>query len=158
MLIREAKIEEVNSIVELIQASYKFSYRGYVPDEYLDNLSITEDILKKWRSYLQKYECYVAEEENQIIAFLMLDNNKKIKTFEICVLYVKPKYQKQGIGSSLVKFACDMKKKNKYQKCELLTIKNGPSTTFYEKIDFIKTTEEKACKFTIPIIKFEKKL
>ena len=60
MKIRKATLDDVFDIIEVVQSSYKFSYRGYLPDDYLDNLCITEDILQKWQGYLQKYECYVA--------------------------------------------------------------------------------------------------
>ena len=53
MKIKEATVHDVQNIVEVVQSSYKFSYRGYLPDEYLDGLCITEDVLQKWLGYIQ---------------------------------------------------------------------------------------------------------
>ena len=104
MQIRKAIVGDVKNVIEVVQASYKFSYRGYLSDEYLDGLAITDDVLEKWKNYINKKECYVAEYQNQIVAFTMLDSNEETKIFEICILYVRPEYQKQGIGSLLVNF------------------------------------------------------
>ena len=158
MQIRKATINDTKNIIEVVQASYKFSYRGYLPDDYLDNLSITEDVLVKWQGYLQKYECYVTETQNQIVAFMMIASAKEPKCFEICILYVKPEYQKQGIGSFMLNYVCAMKIKQNYNKCELWTMKNGPSINFYQKNGFATTPEEKDWKFNLPIIKMIKKL
>ena len=158
MKIREATVNDIQNIIELVQYSYKFSYRGYLPDEYLDGLCITEDVLQKWLGYIQKNECYVFETQSQIVAFMMLESNKETKICEICILYVKPDYQKQGIGSLMVDYVCDIKRKQNYNKCEVWTIKNGPSINFYGKIGFVLMSEEKAWKFDIPIIKMVKEL
>ena len=158
MKIREATVNDIPNIIEVVQSSYKFSYRGYLPDEYLDGLCITEDVLQKWLGYIQKNECYVFETQSQIVAFMMLESNKETKICEICILYVKPEFQKQGIGSLMVDNVCDTKRKQNYNKCEVWTMKNGPSTIFYEKIGFVATSEEKAWKFDVPIIKMVKEL
>ncbi len=158
MKIRKAVIDDAENIINVVQSSYKFSYRGYMPDDYLDSLSIKEDILEKWRNYIQKYECYVAEKQNKIFAFIMSDDKEDAKIFEICILYVKPEYQKQGIGSLMVDYICDMKKRQAYKKSELWTMKNGPALKFYEKKGFVVTNEEKPWKFDIPIIKMIKNL
>ncbi len=158
MKIRIATIEDTAPIIDTVQSSYKFSYRGYLPNEYLDGLSITEDVTEKWRNYLQKYECYVAEKQGQIVAFLMVESNIETKILEICILYVRPEYQKQGIGSSMLNYICDMKRRQKYEKSILWTMKNGPSIGFYKKMGFITTTEEKVWKFDNQIIKMIKEL
>ena len=155
MQIRKAIIEDVRNIIEVVQASYKFSYRGYLPDEYLDDLSITDDVFEKWKNYINKKESYVAEHQNQIVAFMMLDSSSE-ECFEICILYVKPENQKIGFGSSLVNYAFDIKKSSGYKRCELWTIKNGPSMGFYNKVGFIMTGEEKSWKFDIPIVRMIK--
>jgi GNAT superfamily N-acetyltransferase len=158
MQIRDSVTDDTKSVIEMVQSSYKFSYRGYLPDEYLDNLSINQELLAKWLNYIQNHERYVAESQGKIVAFLMVDGDKKAKIFEICILYVSPDYQKKGIGSSMVDYICNIKKEQSYEKCKLWTIKKGPSVVFYVKNGFIATSEEKSWKFDIPIIKMIKEL
>ena len=157
MQIRKTTLDDVFDIIEVVQSSYKFSYRGYLPDDYLDNLCITEDILQKWQGYLQKYECYVAEKQKRIVAFMMLDT-PSTEVFEINILYVKPEYQKMGIGSQLVDYACDIKKASGYKKCSVWTMKNGPAISFYRSLRFIFTGEEREWKFGLQIEHFCKDL
>ena len=157
MPIREAIHEDLYYIIEVVQSSYKFSYRGYLPDEYLDSLCINEDILLKWQGYLQKYECYVVERDEQIVAFLMLDTSLK-EVFEINILYVRPEYQKKGIGSQLVDYACNIKRANGYKKCNVWTMKEGPAISFYQSNGFVSSEEEKAWKFGLIIERFFKHL
>ena len=35
-------------------------------DEYIDGLALTDDVLEKWKIYINKKECYVAEYQNHI--------------------------------------------------------------------------------------------
>ena len=158
MHIRPATTNDTDKIIDVVQSAYKFSYRGFVPDEYLNSLSINDELKKKWNGYVQKYECYVAEKDEIINAFLMLDCDDETKVFEICILYVAPKFQKNGIGSQMVSHACNIKKKRGYSKCKLWTIKNGPAINFYEKTGFIASGQEKSWKFDIPIIEMIKAL
>lgn len=157
MQIRKALLKDTSAIVELIQHTYKVSYQGYLPDKYLNDLHITEDILTKWNDRLKRHECYVVQEQEQIVAFLMLED-EPTEIFEICVLYVKPNYQKKGIGSLLVKYACEIKEKSGYKLCKVWTMKNGPSIAFYNKMGFFTTNEEQLWKFDNRIIKMEKRL
>ena len=158
MQIRRAVTSDALPVIETVQASYKFSYRGYLPDKYLDELSINEELLTKWRNYIQNNECYVSEKSEQIVAFMMTDSDKETKIFEICILYVNPDYQKQGIGSSILDYIFDIKRKQSYKKCKLWTMKEGPAILFYKKNGFITTDLEKPWKFGIPIIKMIKEL
>ena len=157
MKIRKATEKDVSDVVNIIQSSYKFSYRGYLPDDYLDDLCVTDDVLLKWNKYIKNYECYVAVKQKSPIAFLMLDDNKT-ENFEVCVLYVAPDYQKIGIGSSLLNHVFEIMKNKGYKECFVWTMKDGPSIGFYSNRGFKITGDEKAWKFDIPIVKMIKKI
>lgn len=155
MKIRRAVPADALAIKNVHYKTYQVSYRGYVPNEYLDNLIITDDLLQKTQKMLSHTECYVVEEQNSLNAFAYIGElNEYI--FEINALYVLPEYQKLGVGSLLVNHICNIKKDMAYKKCLVWTMKNGSSVKFYHKHGFQPTGNEKVWKFDIPIIELIK--
>ncbi|MFR3313432.1 MAG: GNAT family N-acetyltransferase [Alphaproteobacteria bacterium] len=157
MRIRKAIPDDALAIKTIHNKTYQTSYRGYVPNEYLDDLIITDDILQRTQKILSHTECYVVVDQNCLIAFayiLELDEN----VFEINALYVLPEYQKLGAGSLLVNYVCNFKKDKAYKQCLVWTMKDGPSVKFYNKQGFQPTGNEKVWKFDIPIIELIKML
>lgn len=152
--IRKAVPDDALAIKQIHNTAYKVSYRGYLPDEFLDSLTIDDDTIKRTQKYLTQTECYVAIIKNQVIGFMYVcypeDN-----IFEIQALYIHPEYQKCGAGSALVQNLWKIKA-NKYPKCVVWTMKFGPSLNFYKKMGFSLTTNEKKWKFDISIIMLEK--
>ena len=157
IVIRRATPEDALAIKKIHFKAYQKSYRGYVPDEYLNALVLDDDVVERTNQHLKTGESWLAFYKNKPAGFADVtyyDN----KVFEIQALYVDPKYQKHGVGSALVSYLCKNKKETGYKKCILWTIKQGPSLVFYEKMKFRSTNEEKMWKFEIPIIKLEKDL
>lgn len=157
MKIRKAKPDDALAIKRIHHKTYQVSYLGYVPDEYLDNLSITDDVLQRTQKMLSHMECYVVEKQNRLIAFAYISELNE-RVFEINALYVLPECQKSGAGSLLVNYVCDLKKDKAYKQCLVWTMKEGPSLEFYKKQGFHPTNNEKIWKFDIPIIELIKKL
>lgn len=155
--IRRATPDDAYDIKKIHIATYQKSYRGYVPDDYLDAMILDDEVIERTKKYLQTAECWIASYLTEPAGFAYISYPSD-KTFEIQALYVHPQYQKQGIGSALVNDLCEIKRSQGFFKCEVWTMKSGPSVPFYEKIKFKKTDEEKMWKFEIPIIKLEKDL
>ncbi len=152
--IRKAVPDDALAIKEVHNAAYQISYRGYLPDEFLDTLTIDDNIIKRTQKYLTQTECYVATIKNQIVGFLYVSYPEN-KTFEIQALYVHPQYQNCGAGTALVQNLWKLKA-NEYPKCVVWTMKFGPSLNFYKKMGFSQTTNEKKWKFDISIVMLEK--
>lgn len=155
--IRLATADDAYNIKKIHVETYQKSYRGYVPDEYLDSLSLDDEVIERTRKYLEITECWLAVYDGEPVAFAYVTYPED-GVFEINALYVHPNYQKCGIGLMLVDYLCREKKKINLIKCMVWTMKFGPSLAFYEKAGFAATNEEKVWKFDIPIIKLEKKL
>lgn len=62
----------------------------------------SEDIFQ--RCFKMGYDCWVAEEDDQVIAFLMMSSSLTMEShiLDICV---DPLYQKKGYGEKLLKYA-----------------------------------------------------
>lgn len=69
MRIRKAIPDDALAIKTIHNKTYQTSYRGYVPNEYLDDLIITDDILQRTQKILSHTECYVVVDQNCLIAF-----------------------------------------------------------------------------------------
>ena len=155
MIVRKATPDDAKQIKMLHTKTYKISYRNFIPDDYLDNLSATEEKIQKLKTHIQESTYFVATENEQILGFINIDCNS-LNTLEIYALYIDPDYQKQGIGTLLIDTV--LKENPKYKKCILWTMKYGPSLKFYEKHGFHPTSNEKIWKFDIPIIMLEKEI
>ena len=158
MKIRIATPQDAKNVKTAHYYAYQVSYRGYLPDDFLDNMPFDEAIIERTANAIKEHEYYVAEIDNQVVGFARL-NYPEEKTVEIMALYVHPDFQKKGVGSTLIQEICRLKKENGYTQLVLWTIKNGPSVGFYQKQGLAPSNmEEKYWKFDIPIIRFEKEI
>ena len=155
--IRPATPDDAYNLKKIHTETYQKSYRGYLPDEYLDNLTIDDEVIERTEKYLETTECWLAIYQENPIAFAYI-TYPETDVFEINALYVLPEYQKCGVGSMLVNYLSRNKKEKGLAKCVVWTMKFGPSLMFYEKMNFKRTFKEKTWKFNIPIIKLERKL
>lgn len=157
IVIRRAIPDDAPAIKKIHKETYQTSYRGYIPDEYLDNIPLNAEVIERTRKYLETTECWLAVYDEKTAGFAYIAYPED-DAFEINALYVHPKYQKSGIGSKLINYLCKEKKARGLSKCIVWTMKFGPSLPFYEKLSFKRTNEEKTWKFNIPIIKLVKNL
>lgn len=157
--IRKATPNDARDIKSIHYHTYQVCYRGYLPDDFLDNMHFDEATIERTADRIKKIEYYVAEFNNRIVGFSALDYPKE-KTVEIQMLYVHPDFQKQGAGSALMNKICNLKKEEGYKKLVAWTIKDGPAVGFYQKrgLQKSKVPAGKFWKLDIAIIQFEKKL
>lgn len=157
MKIRKALPSDALGIKKVHVAAYQVSYRGYLPDDYLDSKIVDQEVVEKTAKYLETAECYIAEDKQQIIAFAYMVDHENNLT-EIQALYVDPLFQRKGVGTKLVEYVTNLKKKAGYTKCAVWTLKFGPSLPFYRKMGFYKTQQEKLWHADIPVIELSKDL
>lgn len=158
MKIRRAVPEDAQVIKTIHVTTYQTSYRGYLPDDELDQMMPDEEHIQRTKAYIQKVECWVAEENDQVIGFAYVVYPEP-DAFEIQALYVHPHFQHKGGGSLLVSTLCSDKKEKGFHKLIVWTLKNGPSIGFYQKMGLSPVIgQEKMWKYNLPIIRFEKEL
>lgn len=155
--IRRATPDDAYDVKKIHVETYQKSYRKYLPDEYLDNMPFNNEVIERTKKYIQENECWLATYEDKSVAFAYVTHPAN-DAFEINALYVHPQYQKCGAGSLLVNYLCKSKKAQGFFKCIVWTMKFGSSLSFYEKLNFKKTKDEKLWKFDIPLIKLERNL
>jgi ribosomal protein S18 acetylase RimI-like enzyme len=112
--IREAKQDDMLGMATVRVETWRATYRGILPDDFLDHLS-HHNLAERWKKIFWEPSrdpgvgLFVAENEHrQIIGIAIcgLEQDKDpVYRGEIYVLYVLPAYQNQGIGTALV-IAC----------------------------------------------------
>ena len=164
MKIRRATPTDAKAVKAAHFYAYRISYRGYLPDDYLDSMTFDAATIERTAQRIKEVEYYVAEKDKQVIGFANLCYPEE-KTVEVQTLYVHPNFQKQGAGSALLDEICRIKKKAGFQKLVVWTMKNGPSLGFYQKkgLKYSQSPEGKMplykpWKFDIPIVCLERKL
>jgi ribosomal protein S18 acetylase RimI-like enzyme len=110
VFIRYATIADAESIAEIDVLAWREAYRGVVPDEYLDGLSIAQS-KSQWTKRLEtgEPEIFVAEDHHRVIGRVALgatrDENAPPGTGEIYGVNVLPSRWSMGAGRALCRYA-----------------------------------------------------
>lgn len=93
-------------------------------------------------SYLSGSWCFVALENNQIIAACVVNKNINLGS-EIFNISVYPEHQKKGIGSKLLKFVLAELKGKGVSRVELGTGTFGHQLSYYQRLGFRVSSVDK---------------
>jgi len=131
--IRKAKKEDLKEIAEiLIKESSKKPYN----EKYTLKTGLKEV------NDLAKNELYIATNEKKIIGFIASsitpDNKKKAYIKEI---WLRPTYQRKGIGKTLIKFIEDKYKKRGVKTIRVVAKRNAGAFNFYKKVKYAEYKE-----------------
>ena len=141
--IRSATENDAYSIATINVLGWKKTYRGLIPEEVLDNLSVTEKRIENFKKGILDSEIFlVAENESDIMGYL---NGGKPRTnefpypYEIHGFYIHPDFQRTGIGTALINA---FKEKIKHKSfCVCLLKGNQKALNFYQKMGGIRYPE-----------------
>lgn len=101
----------------------------------------SEDVFQ--RCFSMRYDCWVAEEANQVIGFLIMSSALTLEShiLDICI---DPLYQRKGHGEKLLKQALSHAKLNGIGIVYLeVRRSNHPAIKLYDKLGFIQIAERK---------------
>lgn len=143
LTIREAKQEDLPGIARVRVDTWKATYRGMVPDDFLDGMSYqaTAEGWQKnfWDNRDPGTEVFIAVSDRDGIvgvAICGLERNMDpLYRAEIYVLYVLPEYQNRGIGRRLVG-ACVLyiREQLGMQSMLIWVLAENPYRRFYESL------------------------
>lgn len=111
--IREAEPGDAKRIAEIHVASWHSTYRGLLPNSYLDTLGI-EQRLPMWERMLESAPAsthvWVAVVDGEIVGFCSIGPSQSLDgdngdTLEIYTIYLRPEHQRRGIGTGLLQQA-----------------------------------------------------
>ncbi|MEI4623687.1 GNAT family N-acetyltransferase [Bacillus pfraonensis] len=99
--IRKATKADFSAIQQVAQISWKKAYKNLIPvpvqEKYIKTAYSIDQLLHK----LETTVFFVGEIENEIIAFANLYRSEKEN--DLSSIYVHPKFQSKGLGSTLLK-------------------------------------------------------
>ena len=134
-MIRKANIKDAKEIVKINMLGWKQTYKGIFPQKFLDDLNVNDEVsIKKCENKINEYA--VCEIDNKIVGIVRYGKNKKdFDDYygEIYALYIDNRYQHQGIGTKLFKFAID-ELKNNFKVVLVSTLIENSANAFYKKI------------------------
>ncbi|MFZ6658404.1 GNAT family N-acetyltransferase [Undibacterium sp. TJN19] len=109
--LRRATVVDAEAIASVRVESWRATYRGMIPDSYLDEMRLEDSVLQ-WRQILQAMTeaadricVYVAESEGKVIGFasgMMLPEPKLGMQAELTAIYLRPAWQRSGIGRRML--------------------------------------------------------
>jgi L-amino acid N-acyltransferase YncA len=135
--IRLATVEDAGAIARTHVASWKATYPGIVPQEYLDSLN-TEERAERWRRNLitpSGVNIYVADCSGTICGFASGGPARaQIPGFtgELYAIYLNPEVQFRGIGSRLFWTIAKDLQFSGHRSMYVWVLKENPSRRFYE--------------------------
>ncbi|MBD8070535.1 GNAT family N-acetyltransferase [Bacillus sp. PS06] len=140
--IRHAVLSDSEGIARVQVESWLTTYKGIVPDAYLNSLQV-QDKQKVWTRILEQgFEtscAYVAvNESNEIIGFANGGKERSGKyeyDAELYAIYLLKEYQGMGIGKKLVNRLCNNLYEKGYQSMLVWFLKDNPSRKFYESMN-----------------------
>lgn len=141
--IRSATEKDALAVATINVLGWKTTYRGLVPDELLDHLSVTEKRIENFSKAISDCPIFlVAENETGVIGYLN-GGKPHISEFpylhEIYGFYVHPEYQGKGIGTALIGAFQEKIKGQSF--CVCMLDGNTKALHFYQKRGGIRYPE-----------------
>lgn len=152
MKIRQANPTDAKQIALVHVDSWKSTYQGIIPDDYLRDLSY-EKREQKWSITLSKEngtkeKVFVAEDaKKKVIGFASggpIRENVGPYQGELYCMYILFEFQKQGIGTRLFQNVVQYLVNLDLSNMLVWVLEDNPSSKFYEKRGGIKV-KEKTC-------------
>jgi L-amino acid N-acyltransferase YncA len=138
MLIRQATISDASAIAKVHVDSWRSTYCGIVPAEYLDSLSY-EDRTKRWQQTFELGKAvFVAEDEaGNIVGFAnggVERSGDPVYKGELYAIYLLKPFQGRGLGRQLVQAVLKDLEKSNLRSFLIWVLEENPSKYFYEKL------------------------
>ena len=140
VFVKQANINDIPTIQNIAAitwaATYHFLSQGqlsYMMEMMYSNESLQKQMQEGHQFYLA---CEINQEENSVLGFASVSDEKKEGIFKLNKLYVLPTAQKNGVGKLLVEKAVEYCKQNAATQLQLQVNRFNNAKLFYEKMGF----------------------
>lgn len=138
--IRAAEPEDAHTVAEVHVASWQWAYRGQLPDDYLDSLSV-DDREAMWAQRLGATDpgVFIAEDDGTAVGFVSVgpcrDKDAPAGTGELEAIYLVAGAAGNGTGSLLMEEATGALRRTGYSSATLWVLEtNQRALRFYERL------------------------
>ena len=151
--LRRATVADAEAIAAVRIESWLATYRGMIPDAYLDSMKLEESITH-WHTILEALPAandricvFVAESEGEVIGFasgMLLPESKLEMNAELTAVYLRPGWQRSGIGRRMVqKVARTLQAQGSNSLLVWVIAENAIARNFYEELGGALLLEQK---------------
>lgn len=138
-LVRRADIADAAALAMVHVESWKTTYRGLMPDDFLDSLDQGR-YAERWQRSLRDdtTRVYVAEDQQEVVAYASCGPERAGENGfegELYAIYVLEKAQRQGHGRALVRAATGGLRELGFSDMIVWVLRdNSPARGFYERL------------------------
>ena len=133
-MIRNAELHDAESIAKVIVEAWQSAYTGIIDQSFPHSMKVDKFVSIMTNNISENLETiFVYEDDEKIKGFISGKKSDGKYNCETVGLYISPKYQRQGIGKSLLD---EMKKYFKNNSCKTMiiwTLLNAENNSFYKK-------------------------
>lgn len=139
-IIRKKGREDCAAVAHVVTVAWNETYRGIVPDEFLDSLYLNENerAQNSYNSFNEnENHQYVLEIDNNIVGFVNVgssDESEYDNCGEIYAIYIINGYKGNGFGKKLIEMGIKELKNMGYNKMVIGCLDGNPSNEFYKHI------------------------
>ncbi|MUK88303.1 GNAT family N-acetyltransferase [Ornithinibacillus sp. L9] len=138
MEIRQAEMSDARGIAKVHVDSWKTTYNGIVPDEYLQQLSYDQRE-QLWINNMSQHNVFVAvNETGRIVGFSAggkeRSGNYPTYTGELYAIYILQEYQRKGLGKLLLHSVVEDLKQQGINRMVVLVLEENSSQFFYQSL------------------------
>ncbi len=150
IIFREATLDDAEGIGTVHALSWRETYVGLMPQEFLDSIKV-EDRIELRKKILRNLppgnKVWVAEtNQGEIIGFVGGGKPREDRGFdcELYAIYLLKKYQGSGIGKTLFKTFKEHYKRNGCKNMYLWVLDGSPTCKFYDSAGGFQTDIKKS--------------
>ncbi len=150
--IKEMTVDDAYDFMYVNTISWNETYRGIVPDEFLDKImnKIPENAEKLKNKFKETSDStdkrFLLYVDNEAVGVFGIDKSREEEypnSGELCIFYLLKKVQKQGYGKIMFEKAKEELRKMNYYDMIIVCLKDNPTNEFYKHMGGKKVLSKK---------------
>lgn len=137
MNVRKAKIEDAAGIARVHVDSWRSTYKGVVPEDFLASLSYSARE-QLWQKLIPTGGVFVAEQNGEIIGFASAGKERSEDYLhfggEVSAIYLLEHAQKLGVGKKLMQAATRYLVQQGFKSMLVIVLKDNDAVDFYKAL------------------------